>query len=234
MFGFRNLKIYQSFDSATYFFAYYDLRSLLLKWRRRRCWQNTALVFHTYFFAYPSSIVTPCWSVLEFKKKSSWKTQVPWTGFLAFKNQFGNWFLQATQAVKNPVWKRLKIQFVKLDFSKLIFQKSSTDQQGVSELVCFFVPNFDFLPPFNHCGSWYIERERKEAEPLQYDLLSAKFQFSFPLQPLWLVVHRKREKGGRAFTIWSAFAFSFHVLAGLWVSRTTTVLWKSSARKCVL
>ena len=26
----------------------------------------------------------------------------------------------------------LKIQFIKLDFSKLIFQKSSTDQQGVS------------------------------------------------------------------------------------------------------
>ena len=32
---------------------------------------------------------------------------------------------------KNPVWNRLKIQFVELDFSKLIFQKSSTDQQGV-------------------------------------------------------------------------------------------------------
>ena len=32
---------------------------------------------------------------------------------------------------KNPVRNRLKIQFVELDFSKLIFQKSSTDQQGV-------------------------------------------------------------------------------------------------------
>ena len=32
---------------------------------------------------------------------------------------------------KNPVRNRLKIQFVKLDFSRLIFQKSSTDQQGV-------------------------------------------------------------------------------------------------------
>ena len=31
---------------------------------------------------------------------------------------------------KNPVQSRLKIQFVELDFSKLIFQKSSTDQQG--------------------------------------------------------------------------------------------------------
>ena len=30
---------------------------------------------------------------------------------------------------KNLVWSRLKIQFFKLDFFKLIFQKSSTDQQ---------------------------------------------------------------------------------------------------------
>ena len=28
---------------------------------------------------------------------------------------------------KNPLWNRLKIQFIKLDFSNLIFQKSSTD-----------------------------------------------------------------------------------------------------------
>ena len=32
---------------------------------------------------------------------------------------------------KNPVRNRLKIQCVELNFSKLIFQKSSTDQQGV-------------------------------------------------------------------------------------------------------
>ena len=48
-----------------------------------------------------------------------------------------------------------------------------------------------------------------------------KFKFSTPLQPLWLVVHRKREKGGRAFTISSAFAldFNFHPPSnhcGLW------------------
>ena len=34
---------------------------------------------------------------------------------------------------KNPVLNRLKIQFIELDFSKLIFQKSSTDQQGESQ-----------------------------------------------------------------------------------------------------
>ena len=34
--------------------------------------------------------------------------------------------------------KRLKIQSVKLDFSNLIFQKSSTDQQGVRRLGTYF------------------------------------------------------------------------------------------------
>ena len=33
---------------------------------------------------------------------------------------------------KNLVWNRLKIQFVELDFSYLIFQKLRTDQQGES------------------------------------------------------------------------------------------------------
>ena len=37
---------------------------------------------------------------------------------------------------KNPVRNRLKIQFIELDFPKLIFQKSSTDQQGFNLLLC--------------------------------------------------------------------------------------------------
>ena len=32
---------------------------------------------------------------------------------------------------QNSVWNKLKLQFVELDFSKLIFQKSSKDQQEV-------------------------------------------------------------------------------------------------------
>ena len=32
---------------------------------------------------------------------------------------------------KNQVWNRIKIQFFEIDFFKLIFQKSSTDQQGI-------------------------------------------------------------------------------------------------------
>jgi hypothetical protein len=43
---------------------------------------------------------------------------------------------------KNPVRNRLKIKFVELDFSKLIFQKSSTDQQGE------FLPLFDMIALF--------------------------------------------------------------------------------------
>ena len=41
------------------------------------------------------------------------KNQVRQTGFLACKNQCRNWFLQAT------------LKFIELDFSRLIFQKSS-------------------------------------------------------------------------------------------------------------
>ena len=42
---------------------------------------------------------------------------------------------------KNPVQNRLKQQFVELDFSKLIFQKSSRDQQGAS------LNRFSFIKP---------------------------------------------------------------------------------------
>ena len=41
-----------------------------------------------------------------------------------------NPLLICTWFFKNQVRNRLKIQFIKLDFSKLIFQKSSIDQQG--------------------------------------------------------------------------------------------------------
>ena len=40
-----------------------------------------------------------------------------------------NWIFSNTGS-KNSVRNKLKIQFVELDFSKLIFQKPSTDQQG--------------------------------------------------------------------------------------------------------
>ena len=45
---------------------------------------------------------------------------------------------------KNQVRNRLKIKFVELDFSKLIFQKSSTDQQGDSHLANKFWQSYKF------------------------------------------------------------------------------------------
>ena len=63
-------------------------------------------------------------------EKSIWKNQVRQTGFLAyFKLDF--YCLDFC---------RLKSQFVELDFSNLIFQKSSTDQQGVRGLVLYERP----------------------------------------------------------------------------------------------
>ena len=78
-----------------------------------------------------SILLTPCWSVLEF-----WKIKLE-------KSSSTNWIFSLQKSIsklifagytgsKNPVRNRLKIQFVELDFSKLIFQKSSTDQQGAS------------------------------------------------------------------------------------------------------
>ena len=74
-------------------------------------------------------------------EKSSCKNQVRQTWFLAYKNQFRNWFLHAGS--KNPVQNRLKIQFFKLNFSKLIFQKSSSDQQRESCLLLEFFKKSD-------------------------------------------------------------------------------------------
>ena len=59
-------------------------------------------------------------------EKSSCKNQIRQTGFLAWKNRFQNWFLQA----KSPV---CRTWFLQLDF-----QKSSTDQQ---EEWPFWLPN---------------------------------------------------------------------------------------------
>ena len=63
-------------------------------------------------------------------EKSSWKNQFWQTGFLACKNSISKIIFEGYTGSKNQVWNRLKIKFVELDFSKLIFQKSSTDQQG--------------------------------------------------------------------------------------------------------
>ena len=76
--------------------------------------------------------LSPCWSVLEF-----WKIKLE-------KSSSANWIFSQQKSIlklifagytgsKNPVRNRLKIQLVKLDFSKLIFHKSSTNQQGETQ-----------------------------------------------------------------------------------------------------
>ena len=60
---------------------------------------------------------THCWSVLEF-----WKIKLE-------KSSSTNWVFAGYTGSKNQVRNRLNIQFIELDFSKLIFPKSSTDQQ---------------------------------------------------------------------------------------------------------
>ena len=76
-------------------------------------------------------------------EKSIWKNQVQWTGILVYfklnfyclcslQKSISKLILASYTGSKNQVWNRLKIQFIELDFSKLIFQISSTDQHGVN------------------------------------------------------------------------------------------------------
>ena len=50
--------------------------------------------------------------------------------FFSLQKSISKWIFAGYTGSKNPVRNRLKKRFVELDFSKLIFQKSSTDQQG--------------------------------------------------------------------------------------------------------
>ena len=68
--------------------------------------------------------------------------QTPVDLYLIFeKSSSTNWIFSLQKSIsklifagsKNPVWNRLNIQLAELEFSKLIFQKSSTDQQGVRQ-----------------------------------------------------------------------------------------------------
>ena len=59
-----------------------------------------------------------------------WKNQVRRTGFLVnFKLDFYCLY-NLQKSVKKLIFRRLKIQFVELNSTNLIFQNSSTDQQG--------------------------------------------------------------------------------------------------------
>ena len=92
---------------------------------------NSVVLFGVFFKNHDRPLeirMTPCWSVLEFCKirleKSSSKNWI-----FSLQKSILKLIFAAYTGSKNPVWKRLKIQFIELDFSKWIFQKSNIDQQ---------------------------------------------------------------------------------------------------------
>ena len=79
--------------------------------------------------------------------------------------------------------------------------------------MCFFAQNLYSHPPFNHCALWYTERERKEAEPLQYDLLLLSLFTCWPaselvVQPLCFGSPRLENVycSGKKGTLWTSCA----------------------------
>ena len=92
------------------------------------CW---FLFIFTYFtWVKTPRAKPPCLSVFEiWKIKLENSSSMNW--IFRLQKPISKLIFAGYTGSKNPVRNRLKIQFVKLDFSKLIFQKSSTDQQGV-------------------------------------------------------------------------------------------------------
>jgi len=71
--------------------------------------------------------LSPCWSVLDFwKKKLCKSSSTNW--IFSLQKLISKLIFAGYTGSKIPVRNRLKIQSIKLDFSKLIFQKTSTDQ----------------------------------------------------------------------------------------------------------
>ena len=107
----------------------------LMKAFKFSCKIHTGNIWKVGFTNVRMKLIRPIHLYLIFEK-SSWKNR---TGFLVYFD----WIFTACVPYKNQFW-RLKIQFVeidfsnlifqtwffKLDFSNLIFQKSSTYQQG--------------------------------------------------------------------------------------------------------
>ena len=117
------------------------------------------------------SMKIPMWFWIDYRpihlylifEKSSLKIQVRRTGFLTCKNQFQNWFLQATQAVKI----QFKSMFVILGFSN--FQKWPHCTLDLKAILLLFFFSILFtvsqlkllliLMPLN--GFWYLTQNFK-------------------------------------------------------------------------
>ena len=88
---------------------------------------NAKLEFVTRRYSNKSFFLSICtW----FLKNQVWKIKFDELDFLTSLN----WIFTASVACKIQVWNRPKIQFIKLDFSNSIFQKSSADKQGVLQV----------------------------------------------------------------------------------------------------
>ena len=84
-----------------------------------------------------------CWSVLEFGKiKLENSSLTNW--IFSLQKSISKLNFVGYIASKNPVWNRLKIQFVELDFSKMIFQKSSLAVSYTLTVSGFALLNFFF------------------------------------------------------------------------------------------
>jgi hypothetical protein len=72
------------------------------------------------------------WNIGLAKNPEFWKIKLEKSSstnwIFSLQNSISNLIFAGYTGSKNPVRNRQKIQFVKLDFSKLIFQKSNTDQ----------------------------------------------------------------------------------------------------------
>ena len=106
-------------------------------WREICLYKQPSAHIGVQFFSLISSyscsgtFCTPCWYVLDFWKiKLEKSSSLNWS--FSLQKSISRLIFAGYTGSKNQVRNRLQIQFVELDFSKLIFQKSSTDQLGVS------------------------------------------------------------------------------------------------------
>ena len=76
--------------------------------------------------SYALSICT--WFLKSLCLKNHVQMSSLWKKFFLISSK--SWIFAGYTGSKNPVRNRLKIQFIELDFTNLIFQKSSTDGQG--------------------------------------------------------------------------------------------------------
>ena len=116
------------------------------KWRKKPPLELLFCFAANLFFPLLADI--PPVDLYKISEKSICKNQAQQTGILVYckldlyclcslQKSISKLIFVGYTGSKNPVWSRMKIHFVELDFFKLIFQKSSTDQQWVRRFELF-------------------------------------------------------------------------------------------------